>query len=66
MPKYLLQFDLASLTARLSASLGCRLSVSDVREILRAAGLVDSQHGWLASDLRPLAMLYLRPGGSIG
>jgi hypothetical protein len=66
MPQYLLQFDWGSLAGRMSEALGCQLSAADVREILRGVGLVDSPHGWLADDLRPLALLYLSPGGLIG
>jgi len=63
MPCYVLQFDLQNLAAQLSLSLGCRLTAVDVREFLNAAGLIESQQGWLADDLRPLALAFGKPGG---
>lgn len=64
MARYMVKFDLFSLSGQLSQSLGCDLDPADVREILLAAGLRESPSGWLAKDLRPLALLYLTPRGS--
>ena len=64
MARYMVKFDLSSLSGQLSQSLGCDLNPADVREILLAAGLEESASGWTTKDLRPLALLYLRPRGS--
>ncbi|MFH1746117.1 MAG: hypothetical protein ABIG44_03620 [Planctomycetota bacterium] len=61
MNAYLIQFDLNVLRMKLSHSLGCPLSIADVREYLESAGFVESQRGWLTSDLRPLMLAYLPP-----
>ncbi len=66
MARYLLQLDLDALGRQLSDSLGIALSLTDVREILRAAGMVESPRGWIAGDLRPLGVLYLARGGLFG
>ena len=62
MNAYLVQFDLRTLSERLSRELGCRLSVGDLRELLRDLGFVESAHGWLTTDPRML-MLALAPLG---
>lgn len=64
MARYTVRFDLGSLSGQLSQTLGCDLSAADVREILRAAGMVESPRGWVADDLRVLSLLYLSPTGS--
>ena len=62
MASYLIQLDLASVQWNLSQTLGCALSIDDVRDILTAAGFVESSGGWLANDLRPL-MFAVAPAG---
>ena len=58
MAGFLVQFDLDSLSSKLSRQFGMELAADDVREILTRAGLVESKRGWLAPDLRPLMLLY--------
>ncbi len=65
MNTYVIQFDLSVLSARLSRALGCDLSIADVREFLQNAGFVESPRGWLTSDLRPLALVYAQPTGTL-
>ena len=66
MSPYLLRLDLNALSERLSHSLGCRLSVADVRGILENAGFVESPFGWLTNDMRPLMMVFARSTGGLG
>jgi hypothetical protein len=63
MARYVVQLEMAELARHISRMLGCQLTAAEVREVLQAAGLVESHWGWLAEDLRPLALLYLRPQG---
>lgn len=63
MARYVLSFDLRQLARQLSHALKCDLTDADVREMLQTLGLVESPMGWLAEDLRPLALAYLKPGG---
>ncbi|MGD8452006.1 MAG: hypothetical protein PVJ57_09335 [Phycisphaerae bacterium] len=56
MNTYLLPLDLAVLSSRLSHALGCRVTVADVRGILRGLGLVEGPFGWLTEDVRPLML----------
>ena len=65
MNAYLVHFDLAQLSQRLSEWFSCRLSVADVRELLQAAGFVESTYGWLTSDLRPLMLVSVPPGRAL-
>lgn len=63
MARYVLHFDLRHLASHLSHALKCNLTDADVREMLQDLGLVESSMGWLAEDLRPLALAYIKPGG---
>ena len=62
MNAYLVQLDLSALSKRLSRWLGCRLSVADVRDLLRRTGFTESDFGWLTTDVRPMILAYVRPG----
>lgn len=63
MARYVLSFDLRQMALHLSRTFKCEFSDSDVRDLLLTLGLVESPMGWLAEDLRPLALAYLKPGG---
>ncbi len=63
MSCYMVNFDLQALAAQLSLALGCRFTDVDAREFLQSVGAVEAQQGWLAADLRPLALIYSGPGG---
>ncbi len=65
MNAYLVQFDLRRLSERLSRWFGCRVSVADVRELLRNAGFSESPLGWTTADVRPCLIAYLRPGARL-
>ena len=65
MSAYLVQFDLTTLSERLSRALGCQLSVGELRELLRDVGFVESANGWLTTDPRMLMLALVPPGKAL-
>ncbi len=61
MATYFVELDLQTIGAEMSASLGCQVLASDVREILKSVGYVESNRGWLVKDLRPLMLALGKP-----
>ena len=66
MARYVIDFDLRQMASHLSRSWKCEFTDQDLRELLRTLGLIESPMGWLAEDLRALALAYARPGGWLG
>ena len=65
MSAFLIDFDLPLLSERFTHWFGCRFTVADVRQLLRAAGFEESAQGWLATDLRTTTLAFLPPGATL-
>jgi hypothetical protein len=65
MAAYLVKINVRRVSERLSLWLGCRVSTTDVRELLRRTGFAESPYGWITADIRPCLIAYVPPGRTL-